>query len=158
MTYLVIKLVHLVALLLWIGPPLGMYVLLFRAHATRATEQVLWLERESERVLVLEHVAFVVLLLTGAALVFQMGPAALSIPWLQKKLVCVAAIVVFEGFDIWLAHVVTHRILNGADAIVDLRDPRFARVRSLRRVLAMCALPIVILCIPGAFYFAVTKS
>ena len=45
-----------------------------------------------------------------------------------------------------------------ADAIVDLRDPRFARVRSLRRVLAMCALPIVILCIPGAFYFAVTKS
>jgi len=101
-----LKLVHIGALVFWIGPALGAWWMLQVAnhrfgepgmvsqHLYRAFLRALWVE----------HIAFAALLLSGASLAWLHG--WFGAPWLQLKLLLVCAVVVpLEVFDIWFGHV-----------------------------------------------------
>jgi uncharacterized membrane protein len=154
-TYLLLKLFHLVAVIMWIGPPLGAYLLLFKAHAEKDEARILWMERATERVLGIEHVAFVVMVGTGLAMIWASDGVLLAMPWLVKKLWVFGGIVLFEMYDIWLAHVVTARALaSGAP----LDGPEWARIKRLRLPLIAMSLVVGLGLIPAILYFAVAKQ
>ncbi len=153
--YLIPKFLHLVAVILWIGPPLGAYVFLFQAHRSKDEAKILWAERITERVLVLEHVALLVLVASGLAVVAESDWALLAVPWLRKKLVLFGGVLVFEAFDIWLNHRVVKRLLDRA---VPLSDPRWHRADRLRRWLIAAAVPVAVALIPLILWFAISKQ
>ena len=154
MLYSFLKFVHVVAAILWIGPPLGAYYFLSRAHQTRDEARILWSERVAERVLWFEHLALIALIASGAIVVWLSDWSLLAMPWLQKKLVLFAGVLVFESYDIWFAHVFMKRMLKED---VPLSDPRWQRAKQLRRWLNLGALPVLVM-IPAILWFAIAKQ
>jgi hypothetical protein len=153
--YLIGKLIHLVSLIFWIGPPLGAYFMLIGAHRSNDKARIVWAERCTERVLAIEHVAFIVLLASGAYLVWLSDGAMLAMPWLQKKLWAVGGVVAFETFDIWISHRVWARVLADADPTSSVAWRRAMRLRSR---LFVAAIPVALVLLPAIFYFAVAKQ
>lgn len=115
--YVGLKMLHLGALVLWLGPALGAWWML-RCAIRRFDDPGLvshFLYRVFLRFVWLEHLALLVLLASGLALAGV--TQALSTSWLQYKLLLVAIIVIpLEIVDIWYSHV---RI----PAILRLRHP-----------------------------------
>ena len=136
MLYAILKFLHVVLVILWIGPPLAAYYFLFRAHRSGDEAKVLWSERLVERVLFFEHLALIGLIATGLVIVQQSGWALLSAPWLEKKLWLFAGVMVFEAYDIWFAHRYLKRMLD-----IPLSDPRWNHAARFRRVLIAGAIP-----------------
>ena len=158
MDYALLKLVHLLAVVLWIGPPLGAYYILFAAHRDSggdgAADRILFAERAAERVLLFEHIALVILVVSGGLLVF-IGPWQLfGTPWLAKKMILFAGVLLFEVFDIWLAHVVFARLLKAGT----VTGAEFARADKKRRVLAGFGGIVFFGLIPAMFYLAIVKA
>ena len=152
--YDITKLLHLLCVILWIGPPLGAYYFLFRAYRDADVGRILWAERCCERVLLVEHIAFLIMLLSGLFM-FWIGPWTLpGTPWLEKKLFFVGGIIVFECFDVWLAHVVFARLLRGESPLDGADWPAAVRARNR---LIIAAIPMASLLIPGALVFALLK-
>jgi len=154
-SYAILKVVHLLAVVLWIGPALGAYWFLYRAHREADLARRAWVERLTERVLVLEHVALVVVIVSGVALV-EIGPwGYATTPWLQKKLVAFAGVLLFEAFDIYLAHVLFRRLLATERPF---EAPAWLRAERLRLHLIRAAVIVGGLLIPAMFFFAVWKQ
>jgi uncharacterized membrane protein len=153
--YVTLATVHVLAAILWIGPPLGAYAFVVHAYRSRDPERILWVERIAERVLFYEHVALVVLLGSGAGFVWLSGGAILVLPWLQRKLALFVPVAIFEAYDIYLAHVVVKRLL---DSGVPLDDPGWKSAHRHRRWLAMASVPVTLIFIPGILYSAVAKQ
>lgn len=112
-SYNAVKLVHLGALVFWIGPTLGAWWMLRVAnhrfgepgmvsqHLYQAFLHLLWVE----------HMAFAALLLSGASLAWLHGWFGES--WLSLKLALVIVVVVpFELVDIWLGHIRLPRLFH----------------------------------------------
>lgn len=154
MAYAFLKLVHVLGVIFWIGPPIGAYLMLARAHRSGDAARVRLLERETELVLRVEHVAFLVLLASGAGMVAVAGPAALEWPWLRFKLVAVAYIVAFEVFDVVVEHGVARRVFAADDPRA---HPEWRRMIARRKLLALAALPVVVVALPATLWFAVVK-
>jgi uncharacterized membrane protein len=150
--YAILKFLHVVFVILWIGPPLGAYYFLFRAHRCGDEAKVLWSERLAERVLFFEHLALIGLIATGLVIVQQSGWALLSAPWLKKKLWLFAGVMVFEVFDIWFAHRYQKRLLD-----LPSTDPRWIRAARLRRVLIAAAIP-TSAAVLSILWFAIVKA
>jgi uncharacterized membrane protein len=155
LAYLLGKLIHLFAVILWIGPPLGAYYLVFSAYRSKDQDRLIWAERCAEQVLIVEHIAFVVLIASGAYLVWLSGGTMLAMPWLQKKLYLFAGVFAFELYDIAIAHVFLHRLLKQPNPLVSPEWPRAERHRKI--LAALCAIVALVL-IPGIFYFAIAKQ
>jgi uncharacterized membrane protein len=153
--YAILEFLHVVAVILWIGPPLGAYYFLFRAHRSGDHAKVLWAERLAERVLWFEHLALLVLIASGVFMVQQSGWALLAVPWLKKKLALFAAVILFEAYDIWFAHRFMKRLLA---VDVPEGDPRWTIAARLRRWLILGAIPVGALCIPMILWFAIAKQ
>lgn len=155
MLYAWLKLAHLLSLVLWIGPPLGAYYALIRAHGTGDRERIVWVERITERVLVAEHVALLLVIASGLALV-SVGPWQLfETPWLRNKLLLFLGVLAFEVFDMWLAHRFMSRLLSCDDP---LSHPEWGRAERLRRWLIAAAIPVGLILLPGMFLLAVLKA
>lgn len=150
-----LKLVHVVAVVLWIGPPIAAYWMLARAHRSHDPARAQLLERETELILRLEHAAFVALLASGVGMVLVVGPGALQWPWLRMKLVAVAAIVLFELLDVWIEHGVARRVFAAEDPRL---HPEWRTMVARRKLLAIAAIPIVVVAVPAALWFAVVKG
>jgi hypothetical protein len=108
-----IKLVHIGALVFWIGPTLGGWWMLRVAnhrfgepgmvsqHLYQAFLRLLWVE----------HLAFAALLASGVLLAWRHG--WFGQPWLNVKLLLVLAVVLpLELLDIWLGHVCLPRLFR----------------------------------------------
>lgn len=110
----VIKLVHLGALILWLGPGIGAWWMLRRA-LFRFDEPGMvshFLYRAFLRLMWLEHVALAVLLGSGALLAALTH--AYDSDWFRYKLLLVALIVLpLEVIDVWFSHVRLPAILRG---------------------------------------------
>lgn len=154
MLYAIAKLLHLVAVILWIGPALGAYVFLFAALKERDGAKLLFVERITERILLLEHLALLAVIATGLVMVAATGWTFFSAPWLQLKLLAFAGVLVFELFDIWLAHHVVRRLLVRK---IPLDAPEWSRADRWRRGLAFAALPVGGILVPAMLYLAVLK-
>jgi hypothetical protein len=105
-TFNLTKLVHIGALIFWIGPTMGAWWML-RAANYRFDEPGMvsqFLYQVFLRLLWVEHLAFAVLLSSGAAMAWLHGRWGAS--WLEMKLVLVFTVVVpLELVDIWLGHI-----------------------------------------------------
>ena len=151
--YDITNLIHLLMVIMWIGPPLGAYYVLVQAYRDGEKERIVWAERCCERVLVAEHIAFALLLVTGI-LMMWLGPWSLATSWLKTKLLLVVGIVVFEVFDIWLAHRVFAGLLRRPDP---LEEDEWSVAVHRRKQLMFAALPVAAFFIPGVFVYAVLK-
>ena len=154
MLYGIAKLLHLVAVILWIGPALGAYFFLFAALKDRDPARLLFVERLTERVLVLEHVALLAIVVTGVVMTAETGWTLLSARWLQLKLLAFSGVLVFELLDIWLAHKVFRGLLSRS---VPLDAAAWSNAERWRRGLAIAALPVGGLLVPAMLYLAVLK-
>jgi uncharacterized membrane protein len=154
MIYAIAKIFHLFALILWIGPALGAYVFLFAAHKTKDRERIIWVERLTEKVLVLEHVALAVLIASGVVMLHATGWTMLQSSWLVWKLILFAGVMLFEIGDMWIAHVALHRILEKSEPD---RDPKWKPVLRTRARLMPFAAVVGFVLIPGIVYLAVFK-
>jgi len=154
-----LKLVHIGALVFWIGPTLGAWWMLRVAnhrfgepgmvsqHLYQAFLHVLWIE----------HSAFAVLLLSGAAMAWLQG--WFGQPWLTVKLLLVLAVVLpLELLDIWLGHVRLPRLFHHRhpsrpysaqeSALLDLYHGRLTRI-------ALWVMPVAVILI---IWLAVGKA
>lgn len=103
MEYSILKLIHIGALVLWLGPAFGAWVVLNTIEdgaqgpiAAKVNKAFFWM-------ITLEHLAFVVLLTTGLWMAYSTGWFASA--WLQQKLVIVGLIIIpLEIIDILLGN------------------------------------------------------
>lgn len=153
MSYSIYKLIHLIAMVLWLGPALGAYWILVRANKYPDIKR-LEIEKFYEEVLVIEHIAFLVLIATGFGIWSQLGISLFEVYWLNVKLTLVAMIVIIELFDISFSHFYFRHLMNKrypftADAWVSYFK--------VRKVFYNVAIPVLIALILGVLYLAVFK-
>lgn len=94
MDYSLLKLVHLGALVFWLGPPLGAWLVLryMQNPGVCGSSTLLSVSKVFFGTLVIEHVAFVVLLSTGYLLASGFG--FFGVEWLQQKLLIILVFLV----------------------------------------------------------------
>lgn len=104
MEYALVKVLHLGALVFWLGPPLGAWLMLRRAQQTIKDPQQLYQQyRLFYRLIALEHVALLVLL--GSGVWMAANYSWFESPWLQQKLKLVFwGLLPLELLDILLAN------------------------------------------------------
>jgi uncharacterized membrane protein len=153
-SYALLKVVHLLALVAWIGPPLGAYFLLATAWREGDEERIAWSERQTERVLRVEHGALLVWLLSGVGLLWTSEWAWLQAPWMHAKLALVGVVLAFEAYDIHHAHRVSRRVFASD---VPRAHGDYARMVRGRVLLIRLALGMGVV-IPLIFWLAVRKA
>jgi uncharacterized membrane protein len=100
--FVALKVLHIGSLVFWLGPSLGAWFILMamRKQLGEITSATHLAYRVFIKMLILEHVAFVALIISGigmAILVF-----GFSQPWLQWKLLFILLLIVpLEILDIW---------------------------------------------------------
>lgn len=104
LTYSLLKVIHLGALILWIGPALGAWLVLRKARAVYDVQsrEYQLIERVFLGTLIIEHLAFITLLASGILMASQLG--WWQAEWLQQKLWLVSGIIVLEVIDIALGN------------------------------------------------------
>jgi hypothetical protein len=116
--------VHVGAVIVWIGPSIAGGMFLFRAPPP-SDATGLWIRRRFQWVLVVEHAAFVVLVAGGFARLHALGFDWAStvgdegVFWLKTKLFFVALFIPMEVYDAWAAHWRIRRAFHAYD-----RDPK----------------------------------
>lgn len=156
LTYSLLKVIHLGALILWIGPALGAWLVLRKARIAfpAHSSEYRLVERVFLGTLIVEHLAFFTLITTGILMASLLN--WWQAPWLQQKLWLVSAIVVLEVIDIWLGNfllVRLHRRRNAAQPTPLTRAETFYHGPFTR--VATFTLPPVTLVI---FWLAVSKQ
>lgn len=154
MSYGLAKLLHLITVILWIGPALGAYYFVWRVQKENDPDRALWVEKTAERVLVFEHLALAGMIGTGIWMLAASGWSMARAAWLQNKLYLFCAVLVFEAFDIYVAHGLFHRLVNSG---AKPGGKEWEEAEKVRKILLWMALPIGTFVIPAIFYFAVLK-
>jgi hypothetical protein len=101
-----LKILHLGALIFWLGPSLGAWFILMatRKHIGELTPATHLAYKIFIKMLIVEHVAFVALLVSGlgmASMVYGFNQ-----PWLQWKLLIILLFIVpLEILDIWYGNI-----------------------------------------------------
>lgn len=108
-----LKLIHIGALIFWLGPSLGAWFVLLamRKQLGEFTPATHLAYRLFIKMLILEHIAFVVLLATGIGMIACLydHPAH----WLQWKLLIVFAVIIpLEIADIWYGNIKLPQIFS----------------------------------------------
>lgn len=141
------------ALVLWLGPALGAYWILIRSSQYSDIKR-LEIERFYEEVLIVEHVAFLVLIATGFGIWNQLGIGLFEVHWLNAKLALVAMIVIIELFDISFSHFYFRHLINKRYPIAADAWVSYFKVR---KIFYNVAIPVLIALILGVLYLAVFK-
>ena len=112
--YLYIKFFHIFFVMMWAMSALGAYVFFLRSTIyqfqdnpgdKKLEERLVWAYEQFDKTVILEHIAFPVVLITGLMLFLATG-WTLETPWLFAKLVIVVGFFIpLEILDFWIAHV-----------------------------------------------------
>ncbi len=116
--YAITKLIHIGALIFWLGPALGAW-LVYKSVDTEQNKKsslAKTVSRVFYQMIMLEHIALAALLITGILLAIQAN--WFSVPWLQQKLYLVGLIIIpLEVADIvlgnWLANRASGKLFSG---------------------------------------------
>lgn len=122
--YAILKLVHIGALVFWVGPSLGAWSLLRFSGALERYESLVSraLYGVFIKVIVIEHVAFAILLATGFGLAQFHGFPQTTADWLGDKLLLITCVLVpLEVIDMALSHWLVPARLRGGS--VQATDP-----------------------------------
>ena len=145
---------HLTALVFWLGPTLGAWMVL-RAGERRAVQEreMAWVWQVFLQLMWWEHGAFLVLVASGTGMILTIG-YPLSTPWLEWKLGLVVGILVpLEIIDSYFAHYRLPRIYG--PNISPTRHDR-AWVRRYHGFTRL-VIPVFIFLIPLLFYLTIFK-
>lgn len=152
MIYFWYKFIHLGSLVLWAGPAIGAYWLLMHVE-NKAEPLYLW-EKYYEQVLVIEHVAFVSLLISGWLLWREMGVSIQEIPWLHWKLCLVVVILAVEMFDVTLSHIYFRKVTRGGRISDPIQWKKFLKIRGIFYAIST---PLLLVLILGTIGLAIFK-
>jgi len=160
--FVVFKTIHVLAATLWafstIGP-MRFYVRPTLAAAERDPENEElqrrrdWVLEQFDRTVMLEHVAFAAILLTGPML-YITGAAMLDQTWFAIKIAVVVAIFIpLEIYDVWLSHIAAPKETSAKHD----NPLRYAAFR--RRYVAFLkgVTPLILLTVPAVLILALAK-
>lgn len=157
--YSLLKVTHLGAFMLWLGPALGSWLVLryMQQQEGETSRTTALVYKVFFLTLTLEHIAFCILLVSGGWMAYSAG--WLHAPWLQQKLWLVLGLIIpLEIADIWLGNwqvkkLVTLRskgqsLTPSQQTMVDFYHHGFTRI-------ALVLLPVTVLLI---MWLAVSKQ
>ena len=117
--YFFVKFIHVFFVMMWAMSAVGAYVFYLRATVydlrdnpgdPKLQERLVWAYEQFDKTVILEHIAFPIVLVTGATM-FVLGGWTLASHWLAVKLAIVVFIFIpMELLDIWISHVLGPRI------------------------------------------------
>ena len=155
--YFVLKLFHLGALILWLGPAFGAWLVTLAVQSSPENNTRLLVYQRFYLIVALEHLAFLVLLVTGflMALRYQM----FSVGWLTEKLVLVFLVVVpLEILDLvlgnWLAPRAEGKLYAGHSLTV-LERFGYRIYHGLFTKVSLVLIPVTVVLI---MYLAISKA
>jgi len=160
--YLYIKFVHLIAATLWSWSTSVAYIWYardaWREWAKNPTNDLLrarrnWAFEQFDKGVIVEHLAFPVVLITGPLLII-LGGWPLATPWLAAKLAILLLVFIpIEICDYWLSHIVgnKNRLRDAGDA------ERYERFMQIHWLFFRITTPLIILFVPAAIFLAVVK-
>ena len=160
--YPYIKFIHLFSVMIWSMSAVGAYVYYFRTtlFAVKKDPQnmelqrrLIWAYEQFDKTVVLEHIAFPMLLITGL-LMFLMAGWTTDSSWMLVKLVIVIGFFVpLELLDVWISHVLGPRISKNRENDVN----GWNKGRALHWRFLKTVSPWVAVSIPLVIFLAVVK-
>ena len=157
--YSLLKLLHLGALIFWLGPPLGAWLVLKVVEKeTKLTDPVAArVSQVFHWMIILEHIAFAVLLTTGFMLALNYG--LIGTEWLQQKLWIILLIVVpLEVVDVLLGNWIASRAarkLHSGQRLTLWENAGYKFYHGVFTQIALVAIPVSVV---GIMYLAISKS
>lgn len=157
--YALLKLLHLGALVFWLGPPLGAWLVLkgIESGLAAGDTALARVNRVFFLTLILEHVAFVVLLATGFTLVYRyqlFGPQ-----WLDQKLVIVLLVIVpLEIVDVLLGNWVASQASGKLHAGKPLKSWETRGLALYHGTFTRIALMVIPVSVLAIMYLAISKA
>ena len=160
--YTHIKFIHLFSVMIWSMSAVGAYVYYFRTTLFAAKKdpynmelqrRLIWAYEQFDKTVVLEHIAFPVVLITGLLMFFMAG-WSIDSQWLLIKLVIVIGFFIpLEILDVWISHVLGPRISKHRESDVD----DWNQGRALHWKFLKIVSPWVGITIPLVIFLAVVK-
>ncbi len=157
-----IKFIHLFSVMIWSMSAVGAYVYYFRTtlfaakkdpHNMELQRRLIWAYEQFDKTVVLEHIAFPVVLITGLLMFFMAG-WSIDSQWLLIKLVIVIGFFIpLEILDVWISHVLGPRISKHRESDVD----DWNQGRALHWKFLKIVSPWVGITIPLVIFLAVVK-
>lgn len=111
--FFALKILHIGALIFWLGPSLGAWLVLLatRKYVGEITPAAHLAYRIFIKLLIVEHIAFVALIISGFGMVYLVY--GFNQPWLQWKLLIILLFVVpLEMLDIWYGNIKLPQIFS----------------------------------------------
>jgi len=139
--YLYFKMLHIVALIAWLGPACGAFWILVRMGRMQGFSDQFELEEFYQEVILIEHVAFIFLIGSGVGMLYSIGFDAVHQPWLMQKLYLVGIIFFIEIFDVWISHVSFARARKKFQ--IDPHSAAWSRWLKKRRVFYFLTIPLI---------------
>jgi hypothetical protein len=156
----VVKVVHIGALVIWLGPSGGAWMVLMLARR-RAGEPGLvtdYLYRGFFQMLWLEHLGFFTLLGSGAVLLGMYGFGAVETVWLKYKLLLVALVIVpVEIADLWFSHRGLPKIFASRRFDAPYTEKEQALLDLYHRRFVPVALPILLTAVVAIMWLAAAR-
>jgi hypothetical protein len=156
----VLKVIHIGALVIWLGPSGGAWMVLMFARRKAGEPSIVtdYFYRGFFQMLWLEHLGFFTLLGSGVILLSLYGFGAIETSWLKYKLLLVFLVVIpIEAADLWFSH-------RGLPKIFALRRPDAPYTEKEKAVLDLyhrrfvpIALPILLAATVLIMWLAVAK-
>ena len=156
----IVKVIHLGALVIWLGPSGGAWMVLMLARHKAGEPSLVthYLYRGFFQMLWLEHLGFFTLIASGAVLLGMYGFGALEATWLKVKLALVLLVIIpIEVPDLWFSH-------RGLPEIFASRRPDAPYTESEQRLLdayhrrfVPIFLPILLVAVVVIMWLAIAK-
>ena len=135
---------HLLGLLLWIGPSLGGYFMLLSAQRTADPKLIRWVRVRWQTILAVEHFGLLLALSAGLARAWSLGWLSDPPAWLMLKLLLIGlAVIPLELADIFVAHFWVQPALARGDPNLERRfavQDRLAAYTGLPLALVLVAI------------------
>ena len=151
------KLVHLVGLIIWIGPSLGGFWMLLQAEKSGDERLEIWVRRRFEWLVNVEHLGLLMLLAGGIGMISVDDWHAFRVTWFQWKMAIVVGVILpLEVADVAMVNFVLGRALREIPENGGYSTRYLTAVRSYKRFV-MASVVILAVALPAIFWLAVWK-